>query len=71
MADSDTGWNDALSHLLALATRLESIPLRDWWRIGQHEEFGTVTLRQQVSYFASHEITHLPQIELLRRQLLE
>lgn len=50
-------------------TKLESIPLRDWWRTGQHEEFGTVTLRQQVSYFASHEITHLPQIELLRRQL--
>lgn len=49
--------------------RLESIPLRDWWRTGQHEEFGTVTLRQQVSYFASHEITHLPQIELLRYQL--
>jgi uncharacterized damage-inducible protein DinB len=50
--------------------RLESIPLSDWWRTGQHEEFGTVTLRQQVSYFGSHEITHLPQIESLRTQLV-
>ncbi|MBW7883643.1 MAG: DinB family protein, partial [Caldilineaceae bacterium] len=48
---------------------LESIPLADWWRTGQHEEFGPVTLRQQVSYFASHEITHLPQIESLLKQL--
>lgn len=50
--------------------RLESIPLADWWRTGQHEEFGTVTVRQQVSYFASHEVTHLPQIEVLRAQWL-
>jgi rubrerythrin len=48
--------------------KLESIPLIDWWRTGQHEEFGTVSLRQQVSYFGSHEITHLPQIEWLRNQ---
>ena len=46
--------------------RLESIPLAAWCRTGQHEEFGTVTIRQQASYFASHEITHLPQIEALR-----
>jgi len=42
------------------------MPLADWWRTGEHEEFGTVTLRQQVSYFAAHELTHLPQIEALR-----
>jgi hypothetical protein len=48
--------------------RLESIPLADWWRTGRHEEFGIVTVRGQVSYFASHEITHLPQIEALRIQ---
>jgi uncharacterized damage-inducible protein DinB len=47
-----------------LAT-LETIPLKDWWCTGQHEEFGTVTIRQQVSYFAAHESTHLPQIERL------
>ena len=51
--------------------KLESIPLSDWWRTGQHEEFGTITLRQHVSYFGSHEITHLPQIESLRNQLVE
>lgn len=45
---------------------LEAIPLRDWWREGRHEEFGTVTIQQQASYFATHEITHLPQIESLR-----
>jgi hypothetical protein len=48
--------------------KLESIPLADWWRVGQHQEFGPVTLRQQVSYFAAHEMTHLPQIERLRGQ---
>ncbi len=50
--------------------RLESIPLKDWWRTGQHEEFGPITLRQQVSYFAAHESTHLPQIESLRHQIV-
>lgn len=29
------------------------------------EEFGVVSIKQQVSYFASHELTHLPQIEQL------
>ncbi len=48
--------------------KLEALPLADWWRTGEHQEFGTVTLRQQVSYFASHEVTHLPQIARLRPQ---
>ncbi len=51
--------------------KLEAMPLKDWWRTGRHEEFGTVTIRQQVSYFASHEINHLPQIESLRDELLK
>ncbi len=46
---------------------LQGIPLIDWWREGRHEEFGVVSIRQQVSYFATHELTHLPQIEELRR----
>ncbi|HSR30920.1 MAG TPA: DinB family protein, partial [Anaerolineae bacterium] len=50
--------------------RLENIPLRDWWRTGQHEEFGSVTMKQQVSYFASHEITHFPQLETVRSELV-
>jgi hypothetical protein len=49
-----------------ILTRLERLPLADWWRTGQHEEFGVVSIKQQVSYFASHEITHLPQINKLR-----
>jgi hypothetical protein len=48
-----------------LLARLETLPLIDWWRTGKHEEFGTVTIRQQVSYFAAHESTHLVQIEQL------
>jgi hypothetical protein len=54
----------------ATLSKLEQMPLADWWRTGQHQEFGVVTLRQQVSYFAAHELTHLPQIERLRRQWL-
>jgi uncharacterized damage-inducible protein DinB len=51
--------------------KLEALPLADWWRTGWHQEFGTVTLRQQVSYFAAHEHTHLPQIAALRRRWTE
>lgn len=52
-------------------SKLEHLPLADWWRTGRHQEFGTLTLQQQVSYFASHEITHFPQIDSLRRQFAE
>lgn len=48
---------------------LRGIPLADWWREGRHEEFGTISIKQQVSYFATHELTHLPQIEFLRERL--
>ena len=54
-----------LSTRSEVIAKLESIPLADWWRTGQHEEFGIVSIKQQVSYFASHELTHLPQIERL------
>lgn len=47
---------------------LEALPIAEWWRTGFHEEFGEVSIRQQVSYFASHERTHLPQMESLRHQ---
>jgi hypothetical protein len=42
--------------------RLRSLRYEDWWKTGRHEEFGTVTLLEQVSYFAAHELTHLRQI---------
>jgi uncharacterized damage-inducible protein DinB len=45
---------------------LDGIPLKDWWCVGRHEEFGRVTLCQQASYFATHEAHHLRQIEALR-----
>lgn len=71
MTTEKSAWADTLIHLIALASRTEtlleqeSLPLSDWWRAGKHEEFGTVTLRQQVSYFAAHESTHLSQIKAL------
>ncbi|MDF1499969.1 MAG: DinB family protein [Anaerolineales bacterium] len=46
--------------------KLEVMPCDMWWRTGRHEEFGRISLRQQVSYFAAHELTHFPQIEKLR-----
>ncbi|CAG1016487.1 hypothetical protein ANAEL_05645 [Anaerolineales bacterium] len=48
-----------------MIAKLESIPFTDWWRTGRHEEFGVVSIKQQVSYFAAHELTHLPQIARL------
>jgi uncharacterized damage-inducible protein DinB len=48
---------------------LAEIQPTDWWRTAQHEEFGTVTLLQQVSYFAKHERDHWRQIYLIRQAL--
>lgn len=56
MSNNDTEWK-------ATVARLEKLPLDGWERAGVHQEFGPVTLRQQASYFAVHEITHLPQME--------
>lgn len=50
-----------------ILSSLEALPLQDWQRTGSHQEFGTVSIKQQVSYFAAHERTHLPQIERLCR----
>ncbi|MCK6584951.1 MAG: DinB family protein [Anaerolineales bacterium] len=51
-----------------MLAKLESLPLADWWRTRRHEEFGVVSIKQQASYFAAHELTHLPQIESLRKR---
>jgi rubrerythrin len=48
--------------------RLESLPLKDWWRSGWHPEFGHLTILRQTAYMAQHEQTHFPDIEALRRQ---
>jgi rubrerythrin len=49
---------------------LRGIPTQDWWRTGQHEEFSTVTVLQQVSYFAKHDHAHLTQIDSTRRSVV-
>lgn len=41
---------------------LESLEFRDWWNIGKHDEWGNITIFEQVSYFIAHEMTHLGQI---------
>jgi hypothetical protein len=46
--------------------RLEGIPMEMWACTGWHEEFGEVSLLQQASYFALHEITHVPKMMELR-----
>ena len=61
-------WNDKDMNMQTshwTATLVQLLSLADWWRTGRHEEFGVVSIKQQVSYFASHELTHLPQIERL------
>jgi RNA polymerase subunit RPABC4/transcription elongation factor Spt4 len=52
-----------------ILAQLDALPYQDWLRTGNHAEFGSVSIRQQVSYFACHELTHLPQLERLRVQL--
>jgi hypothetical protein len=54
----------------ASVSRLREIGPEDWRRAGLHEEFGRVTLIEQASYFAAHELTHLRQLEQLRRVLV-
>lgn len=41
---------------------LGGLPPAAWWNTGNHEEWGTVTLLEQASYFANHEPTHLSQL---------
>lgn len=52
------------SRLKTLET-LHAMPLAAWWRPGEHQEFGRVNLMQQVSFFANHELSHLPQLQSL------
>ncbi len=50
----------------ATVQRLRKLTLEEWMRQGEHEEFGTVTLLQQASYFARHDHSHLAQLEAIR-----
>jgi len=53
----------------AMLAQLRSAPPDRWTRLGQHTEFGPVTLQQQCSYFAKHEQWHMAQITRIRRAL--
>jgi ribosomal protein L32 len=55
---------------LELLNRLQTLPVESWWRTGEHEEFGQVTIQQQVSYFAKHELAHLLQVRQIRAAVL-
>lgn len=55
----------------AVLDRLQALPLESWWRTGEHEEFGQVTILQQASYFAKHERSHLLQVQQIRQAVLE
>lgn len=41
---------------------LKTLKIIDWWKTGKHDEWGNITLFEQVSYFLAHEMTHLGQI---------
>jgi hypothetical protein len=45
---------------------LQGLPPDGWQRLGQHKEFGQVTIQQQASYFSAHEQTHLAALVALR-----
>ena len=54
----------------ASVSRLQVMDPDGWSRTGVHEEFGRVTLIDQASYFAAHELIHLRQLEQLRRAIV-
>lgn len=53
----------------SMLTQLRSAPADRWTNIGQHNEFGPVTLQQQCTYFAKHEQWHMAQITRIRHAL--
>lgn len=64
---------DVLEHYLdlrqQLVERLKALPAEDWWRKGWHDEFGTQTVLSQATYFARHEMSHMPQFAQIRQSL--
>ena len=55
----------------AMLEQLGAAPSDYWERVGQHTEFGPVTLQQQCSYFAKHEQWHMAQITRIRHALAQ
>jgi hypothetical protein len=50
-----------------MVERLKGISPADWWRPGWHTEFGPQTVLSQATYFARHEMSHMPQFAEIRR----
>jgi uncharacterized damage-inducible protein DinB len=51
----------------SLVHQLQNIAAADWWRSAWHSEFGPQTLLSQCTYFARHEMSHMPQFGQIRR----
>lgn len=51
----------------ALLAKLEVLPAEAWWRPCFHSEYGPMTLLHQVTFFARHERTHMPQMWAIYR----
>jgi hypothetical protein len=49
--------------------RLKAISPADWMRTGWHDEWSWVTLLDQATYFARHEMSHMPQFKQIRDSL--
>jgi len=62
---SNMSTGDVLEHYLdsrhKVIDRLRALPSSDWWRTGWHDEFGKQTVLSQATYFARHEMSHMPQ----------
>ena len=48
-----------------IVEKLQTLPIEDLWRPGQHPEFGQLTILRQAAYLAYHEVSHLSEIEAL------
>lgn len=60
--DTDTLFDAYRNLRNEIVDMLSGVEAPTWWNRGSHEEFGTVTLAEQASYFANHEPTHLAQL---------
>jgi hypothetical protein len=47
-----------------LLNQLQSLPASRWERAGLHPEWGRITVRQQLSYLALHEQSHLGELAM-------
>ena len=62
-------WEQYRASRSEVLERLHGIPSEDWWRQGWHLEFGPQTVLSQATYFARHEVSHMPQFADIRHHL--